>query len=227
MRECENEDLHDALPGYAAGRLAGPERARVAEHIAGCAECAAEADLLRAAHQVMMQDSPQADVSRIVAALPAPPAAAARPMLVRTEEAAGSAHRGARPIGTRPVVKRPSRTVGYRPLWTGWRIAAAVSTIAVGGLSVALLRDLGGARGALVTVPPVVSAPAAGDGRAAHGGEPENIASADVGLAVGGGLSDLSEGEMEGLLKDLDGIEASPSDEPDAAAPGLHVAVAQ
>jgi hypothetical protein len=227
MRECENEDLHDALPGYAAGRLAGPERARVAEHIAGCAECAAEAELLRMAHQVMMQDTPQADVSRIVAALPAPPAAAARPMLVRTEEASGSDRRGARPIATQPVVKRPSRAIGYRPMWTGWRIAAAVSTIAVGGLSVAVLRDLGRARSAPVTVPAVVSAPAASDGRAAPGSEPENIASADVGLAVGGGLSDLSEGEMEGLLKDLDGIEASPSDEPDAAAPGLRAAVAQ
>jgi anti-sigma factor RsiW len=227
MRECENEDLHDALPGYAAGRLAGPERARVGEHIAGCAECAAEAEMLRAAHQVMLQDTPPADVSRIVAALPAPPQAAVRPMLVRTHAVADSDHRGARLIGTRRVVKRPSRGLGYRPLWTGWRIAAAVSTIAVGGLSVAVLRDLGGARSAPVTVPAVVSAPAAGDGLAAPGGEPENIASADPGLAVGGGLSDLSEGEMEGLLKDLDGIEASPSDEPDAAAPGLHNAVAQ
>lgn len=44
---------------------------------------------------------------------------------------------------------------------------------------------------------------------------------------MGGGLSDLSDVEMEGLLKDLDGIEASPSDEPDAAAPGLHAAVVQ
>jgi anti-sigma factor RsiW len=222
MPECENEDLRDALPGYAAGRLAGPERARVAEHIAGCAECAAEAELLRAAHQVMMQDTPAADVGRIVAALPAPPAAAARPMLVRSQETAGSDHRG-----TRPLMKRPSRAVGYRPLWTGWRIAAAVSTIAVGGLSVAVLRDLARSPSEPVTIPAVVSAPAAGDGRAPASGEPENIASADVGLAVGGGLSDLSEGEMEGLLKDLDGIEASPSDEPDAAAPGLHVAVAQ
>jgi hypothetical protein len=32
---------------------------------------------------------------------------------------------------------------------------------------------------------------------------------------------------MEGLLKDLDGIEASPSDEPDAAAPALHGVVVQ
>jgi anti-sigma factor RsiW len=221
MRECEDEDLHDALPAYAAGRLAGPERARVAEHIAGCAECAAEAEVLRVAHQVMTQDAPQADVSRIVAALPAPPRTAARPMLVRTEEAAAQA------ISTRPVVKRPSRAVGYRPLWTGWRIAAAVSTIAIGGLSVAVLRDLGGARSGPVTVPAVVSAPAADDGHPNRGDDTENIASADGGLAVGGGLSDLSEREMEGLLKDLDGIEASPSGEPDAAAPGLHNAVVQ
>ena len=78
-----------------------------------------------------------------------------------------------------------------------------------------------------MTVPAVVSAPTADDGHPNRGDDTENIASADVGLAVGGGLSDLSEREMEGLLKDLDGIEASPSDEPDAAAPGLHNAVVQ
>lgn len=50
MRECESEDLQDALPGYAAGRLAGAERTRVEEHVAGCAECAATVEMLRAAH---------------------------------------------------------------------------------------------------------------------------------------------------------------------------------
>jgi hypothetical protein len=44
-------------------------------------------------------------------------------------------------------------------------------------------------------------------------------------MAVAGSISDLSDGEVEGLLHDLDGLEASPSDEPDAAAPGLHAAV--
>jgi anti-sigma factor RsiW len=219
MRECENEELQDALPGFAAGRLAGAERTRVEEHVAGCAECAATVEMLRAAHQVMTQDAPHIDVSRIVAALPAPPHAVGRPVLVLSTAEAGD--RAVAPAGT-----RPPRSSGYRPMWTGWRIAAAVSTIAVGGLSVTVMRDLRAAHGGPATVPAVVAAPAADNG-SPNPGDTEYMASADAGLSVGSGLSDLSEGEMEGLLKDLDGIEASPSDEPDAAAPALHGVVVQ
>lgn len=222
MRECDNEDLRDALPGYVAGRLAGPDHARVAEHIAGCADCAAEAELLRVAHQVMMQDVPRVDARRIVAALPAPPRAVTGPVLVHSDAGIASAGRA-----TRPVVQRPARASGFRPMWTGWRIAAAVSTIAVGGLSVAVLRDLSATRHGPATVPAVVASAATRSAAATPGGDTEHIASADAGIALGGGLSDLSDVEMEGLLKDLDGIEASPSDEPDAAAPGLRAAVVQ
>jgi anti-sigma factor RsiW len=222
MRECENEDLRDALPEYVAGRLAGPDRARVSEHLAGCADCAAEAELLRVAQRVMTQDVPRIDVARIVAALPAPPRTATGPALVRSDADIAPAGRS-----TRPVVRRPSRATGFRPLWTGWRIAAAVSTIAVGGLSVAVLRDLGEGRRRPIAVPAVVASATTESAPASPDGDTEHIASADPGMALGGGLSDLSDVEMEGLLKDLDAIEASPSDEPDAAAPGLHSAVVQ
>jgi anti-sigma factor RsiW len=231
MRECENEDLQDALPEFAAGRLAGAERARVAEHVAGCAECAAEVEMLRVARQVITQDAPPADVERIVAMLPAPPQLAqpapepapepaGRPALVLS--GTGTAARAAGSHG-----KRAARGPGYRPVWSGWRIAAAVSVIAIGGLSVAVLRDLAGAHGDPVTVPAVVATSGAGSAGSIPEADTENIAASDPGLAVGGGLADLSEGEMEGLLKDLDGIEASPSGEPDAAAPALHGVVVQ
>jgi Putative zinc-finger len=224
MRECEKEELQDALPGYAAGRLAGAERARVEEHVAGCADCAATVEMLRVAHQVMTQDAPPIDVSRIVATLPAPPQAVGRPVLVLSTAEAGDR-------AVPPAAQRPRRSSGYRPMWTGWRIAAVVSTIAVGGLSVTVMRDLRAGHGGPVTVAAVVATPVAATSVAGNGsphdGDTENMASADAGLSVGGGLSDLSEGEMEGLLKDLDGIEASPSVEPDAAAPALHGAVVQ
>ncbi|MFI5250731.1 MAG: zf-HC2 domain-containing protein [Gemmatimonadales bacterium] len=225
MRECGNEELRDALPGYVAGRLAGPDRARVAEHIAACADCAAEAELLRVAHQVMMQDAPRVDARRIVAALPAPPRGVTGPVLVRS----GADMAPTAPTGptTRPVVQRPARASAFRPVRTGWRIAAAVSAIALGGLSVAVVRDLGVSRRGPITVPAVVASAATQSAPATRGGDTEPIASADPGMALGGGLSDLSDVEMEGLLRDLDGIEASPSDEPDAAAPGLHAAVVQ
>jgi anti-sigma factor RsiW len=220
MRECENEDLRDALPGYVAGRLAGPDRARVAEHIAGCAACAAEAELLRVTHRVMTQDAPQIDTGRIIAALPAPPRAATGPVLVRSDAALASTGVASEGRAVRPVVQRPARARGFRPLLTGWRIAAAISMVAVGGLSVAVIRDLRAPRAPAAVQAVVASMPA-------PAGDTEQIAAAEPGLALGSGLSDLSDVEMEGLLKDLDAIEASPSDEPDAAAPGLHAAVVQ
>src|ERR1700735_4997133 len=146
MRECENEELQDALPRYAAGRFAGAERTRGGEHVAGCAECAPTVEMLRAAHQVMTQDAPHIDVSRIVAALPAPPQAAGRPVLALSTSEAGD-----RTVP--PGATRLHGSSGCRPMWTGWRLAAAVSTIAVGGLSVTVMRDLRAARGGPGTVP--------------------------------------------------------------------------
>ena len=270
MRDCENVDLREVLPDFAADRLTGAARAWVVAHIADCADCAAEVELLRVARLAMTRDTPAVDVARIVAALPAPPqAAVARPVLVRVDGAPGRAGQA-----VRPVASRSDQVVRHRPMWTGWRVAAAVSTIAVGGLSVAVLRDLSSRGGSVATVhaevravqespeggasaqrgrspvvnprapasvsPATIAATPAGarpagaqpaSVAAAEGtpsgadGNTETLASAGPGMAVAGSISDLSDGEVEGLLHDLDGLEASPSDEPDAAAPGLHAAV--
>jgi Putative zinc-finger len=248
MRDCENVDLREALPDFAADRMTGAARARVAAHIADCADCALEVELLRAARRAMTRDIPSVDVARIVAALPAPPAAAvAGPALVRTDAPAASA-----PRAVRPIVDRGGRAVRHRPMWTGWRVAAAVSTIAVGGLSVAVMRDLASGGGTTATgqVEVRAAAHAGGSGATVQHNEPpggsagtqaprsganggstigpagstETPATPGPGMAVAGSISDLSDGEVEALLNDLEGLEASPSDEPDAAAPGLHAA---
>jgi hypothetical protein len=280
MRNCQNADLRDELPDFAADRMTGTDRARVAAHIAECVECAAEVELLRGAHRAMTRDLPRIDVARIMAALPAPPHATARPELVRAD--AGPMGEAS---GVRPIAGHPDRVVRHRPMWTGWRVAAAVSTIAVGGLSVAVIRDLASTGRSPMAGPAVVASPiaapvgsssgsssAVGAGPDTQGGVPADVgssaagsaspttttmtptvpppagvrpstagtdagqesnptgdveaaASAGAGMAVAGSISDLSDGEVEGLLNDLDGLEASPSDEPDAAAPGLHAAV--
>ena len=209
-------------PGTSPALLAGPDRARVAEHIAGCAACAAEAELLRVAHQAMMRDVPRIDIGRIVAALPAPPRAATGPVLVQSDAGVESSGRA-----VRPAAQRPARASGFRPMLTGWRIAAAISMVAVGGLSVAVIRQLGAPPVPAAVTAVVALGTSTQSVSSATAGHPEQIAAADPGLSLGTGLSDLSDVEMEGLLKDLDGIEASPSDEPDAAAPGLHAAVVQ
>ncbi len=48
MNTMTCEELADRLPDWAAGRLAGPEAEATAAHVHGCADCAAQAALLRA-----------------------------------------------------------------------------------------------------------------------------------------------------------------------------------
>jgi hypothetical protein len=45
------------------------------------------------------------------------------------------------------------------------------------------------------------------------------------GLAVASDISELSDGEVESLLKDMNDLDAQPSADPDDAAPGLPAVV--
>ena len=48
MNECPDGSLRDLLPLFVSGVLSAPDRSRVASHIAGCTDCAAEVELLGA-----------------------------------------------------------------------------------------------------------------------------------------------------------------------------------
>jgi Putative zinc-finger len=252
MSECLNTELRDLLPDLAAERLSGAERARVAGHVAGCETCAAEVELLLAARRVMSQGVPAVDVARIVAALPKPPVAPdAKPVLVASPSRA-------RRAGTRRVVGLAERhgtrrrwigdvlSGGQR--WTAWRIAAA-ATLAVGGLTVAVVRHFGPVQATQVSeLPPSVVAPAptpvpsstspvSPAPRSAAPSAPSGSSaqpavaqatpdSAGPGLAVASDISDLSDGEVESLLQDMNGFDAQPSADPDDAAPGLPAVIA-
>jgi hypothetical protein len=254
MSDCLNGDLRDLLPDLAAERLSGAERARVASHVASCAACAAEVELLHAARRVMSRGVPAVDIARIVAALPKPPVPAERdPALVSSLSTGG---RGAATSGraTRPM-NQPARGGSprrYAPQWSGWRVAA-VAMIAVGGLSLAVLRNLApttvthpvaAPRGASGSAPapevapatPVATAPpsmAAGPQPAGQAAvlpaetASDNGAAADAGpgLAVASDISELSDGDVEALLRDMNGFEGQPSADPDAAMPSLPGAV--
>jgi hypothetical protein len=262
MRDCPDDELRDLLPDFAADRLVEADRARVVAHVAACDACAAEVELLREARQALRQDVPDVDVGRILAALPEPPSAVVRPWIVPSVQDSVVHDPAARgllahePLFVPPRAgKRRSSSGRRRQMWTGWRIAATVSTIAVGGLSLALVRGLVSSResaaydqvnGRLVlpgtnavagaplgatgepgphaavarggTIPsPAVGGAAGTPGQASSGG----------GLAVAASISELSDGEVESLLQDLDGLDATPADEPEAEAPGLHRVVEQ
>jgi anti-sigma factor RsiW len=115
MTDCPNGDIRDQLPDYVHGRLEPQARARVAAHVATCASCAAEIELLETARRLMAAAAPPIDTARIVAALPSPPRAT-RPALVR---------------------RSPARL-------TSWRIAAVIATVAIGGASIAVIRGIVG-----------------------------------------------------------------------------------
>jgi len=72
MTDCPDGLMRDLLPEYAHGALAAADAARVAEHLAACAECRHEVVLLGRLRDGMTLGVPRIDVAAIVAALPAP-----------------------------------------------------------------------------------------------------------------------------------------------------------
>ena len=176
--------MKDALPDYVSGRLSAAVALEVAAHVEACRSCAAELAVVRAAHAAF--PAPQVDIAKIVAALPAPPS---------------------------KVIPLAPRLEKKRSLFTSWRVAATIATIAVSGVSIAvvqgILRDDNPPKTHRVvgTVKKAVEAPAEASG-----------------LSVGGNLNDLSEKEMQTLLDKLDELDAVPSAEPQPAVSGMRAA---
>jgi anti-sigma factor RsiW len=119
MTDCPNGDTRDQLPDYVHERLDAAARARVAAHVATCASCAAEVELLGTARRVLTAAAPRVDIARIVAALPSPPQSTPRLGVIRPS-----------PVRRQPAHLRP------------WRIAAVVATVAIGGASIAVIRGI-------------------------------------------------------------------------------------
>ncbi len=71
MSDCSNLEIREALPELLHGRLDAVQAAKVREHIARCAECAAELELLQRV-QRLYSAAPAVNTAAIVAALPRP-----------------------------------------------------------------------------------------------------------------------------------------------------------
>lgn len=170
------------MPEYAIGRLDLVLATEVEAHLAVCPSCAAELAVVRAAHNAF--PAPKVDIAKIVSALPKPPSQV---------------------IELAPRIQKRARR------FTSWRIAATIATIAVGGVSVAMLQgilsDNKPPRAHLVSQK-----------------RPADAAPEATGLSVGGNLNDLSEQEMQTLLDQLDEMDAVPSAEPQPAVSGMRAA---
>lgn len=195
MHSCPNDHLRDILPDWVSGRLAPQERAGVGAHLAACAPCRAEVEILRTVRRTLPAAAPVLDVRRIVAALPAPPRPAARP------------------AGVLDLRERQRRR-SWSP--AAVRIAAAVAAITVGGSALVLGRgdrpaspveQLAAtadrpAAGSSAT-PASVAAPPDADARSAalagDGGDGSLLASIDD--------PELTAAEYDALMRDLEGAD--------------------
>ncbi len=111
MTDCSNVEMRERLPELVHDALAAGERAAVLAHVASCPECADELELLREAQRVLHG-----------APVPVVDTAAIVAALPRPRVMAAS----------RPAMRRSP---------TLFRIAAAISFISIGGISVAVARS--------------------------------------------------------------------------------------
>lgn len=194
LRDCANAEMRDRLPELMHGRLAEPERASVAAHVAACADCTAELALLERT-RAELAAGPAVSVSRIVGALP------------RTQ-----------PLATRAVTPLHRRR--------GVRLAASVAFMVAAGAALSVAIRGGGSEPdstpAVATVERAVPStapapPARSEVKIAvtTPAGPARVATAR-GISLGGGVSDLSEGEMESLLAALESFDGVPGEEPQA-----------
>ena len=123
-----------------------------------------------------------------------------------------------------------------------WRIAAGIAMIAIGGISVAVLRST--MHSALPAIP--VPAPTVTAAQTPAVQTPAAVASPDMPrsaptelvqrtprstpvkigeLSFGGGLSDLSDDQLKSLLREIDSLDSAPSTEPEVHATPIVPAV--
>lgn len=244
MVDCPREDIRDLLPDLVHDQLEPAERARVEQHLVGCARCASELELLRSLRATAFA-TPQFNVDRIARAVRASmaergaegvPDAAVVPIgEARRRLGAASSASGAREAHRAP---RPGVGVGVP---YGWRIAAAIALVAAGAGGYALTTS-GSApsrrpaeqvavaaseptrSGAVPAAPkhtrprPAAPAPTAPMVASSTAGAADSDADSETTvsgpLVPGDPLNDLSESDMQSLLQSVDDLEAMPDLEP-------------
>ena len=195
MSECKNLEVRDLLPDLARGELKSSERVAVEEHLATCAECRAELELVRDLASVL-RSAPTIDTARIAQ------------VLVRTAR-----EQRAAPISLDAVRRR--RAMPRR----AWLAAASLIAVAgAGALAVVATRDEVRqapapevARSDTPAVVPPRSEPPRVEPRPATGTE----------LVMGGGVSDLADTDLESLLGVLEGLDVEIDVEPAVLLPLL------
>ena len=183
MIDCPKGEMRDRLPDFVHQQLGAAAWAEVSAHVATCSACAAEVTLLREL-RATLRATPTVDVARIVAALP---------------------------TATATRSTRPARVDERRIPRFDWRVAAAVTALAIGGASAAVWgrtdRDPGSRD------VPVAEQPTGPRDSGPSDVGSQQVATAD--LSVDGELGEASAVELEALLRELESFDGLPADEPE------------
>lgn len=191
MNDCQNGDMRDLLPGYVHGTLSAADRSAVTTHLETCADCATEAGLIANASRAF--PVPVLDVERIVKALPSAPRHSNRGWL------AGGAWRAAAAIGLLALGAYSVVAVRARFSAASRQTAAASAPTTSTAVAATSPRAV-----PVIDAPPRAIAPAAASGTRAQG------------MSFGGGLSDLSDEQLDALLAELNALDSLPSAEPES-----------
>ena len=202
MSDCTNVEMRDLLPDLARGALAGPSRVALDAHLATCAVCRAELEVVRKAHAALSA-APPVDTARIAAAV-------TRATALRREATTSVAQaRRRRAWGSGASARR------------AWLAAASVAAIAAAALLASNLRR----DPALPGDAPVVvqgGAPAAPTPVASEPTRPVTPRPIpDAELVMGGGVSDLADADLESLLDVLQQVDTALDVEPAVLSPVL------
>jgi anti-sigma factor RsiW len=185
MLDCPNAEIRDRLPEFVAGSLDPSELADVRSHLETCSACREEVALIQGVRALVIRATPVIDVAAIAARIPA-------------------------------ARRQPMKS------WSNWRVAAAITIITVGGATVGLL----GQDSELPTVPdtivasvapvadPVQTPPVAAIGTSVPSTAPTASPAEQIELSTTAEIGQLTDSQLDALLKEIDKIEALPLAEP-------------
>ncbi len=193
MTDCPRADIRDILPDWVHGTLDTATGALVSAHVAQCADCAAEAGLLRVARAALAK-SPRIDTERIAAAVNAA-RSEPRENRRRWPAVAGilAVAAGIAAVMFGGVAERDSGTTTAND--------SRVSGAASARIDTGTLAQLAGGETA--------------DSLTATGTPKSPLTDGQPQLVMGGGIADLGDQELEALLGALDGVDAIPSAVPE------------
>ncbi|MDQ3697542.1 MAG: zf-HC2 domain-containing protein [Gemmatimonadota bacterium] len=202
MTDCPRADVRDVLPDWVHGTLDAATHATVSSHVARCAECRAEAEMLRGMRAVL-RAAPVVDTARIAGAVRQ--ARSRQRLFTPWRAGIGVVALAASLVAAAVLVRNEPR--GAPGAGAGLPIATAPS-----GSAPHVVDSLPALQGSS-RAPQAASAESASTLGPSQASSPRAGAAAE--LSMGGGIGDLADDDLEALLVQLDRVDALPHETPE------------